>query len=515
MSENKPSEELVPVVLLSYSHDSPAHKKWVGLLATKLMANRIDVILDQWETGPGDDLPKFMERSVSRADRVLMVCTEAYVHKADDGKGGVGYEAMIVTGELVKDLGTRKFIPIIRQRNGRDRKPKFLETRYHINLSETQNFDNGFEELLRELHKAPVLPKPKLGQNPFQKDVQRMSDEGASSTFRLTLKLPDDAQKDAGLAYDTALEVARRNDTLGWRKFTQKIASTFPGGLLDWQKERENNLPTSVEDLPQLALEGISFCAPMIAIALAGVESQQPQFSNQIGLIDEFLQPSGWQRSGSTILVDFPELAVFVYQALLGGVAMQTGQPDIAYRLATTEIPDLYSPNKSGPLFLQSGYTGWPQTLNHTVTIAWKFIMQLPEQWPWLSNIFGSADNCKASIGSYYMFLNVIEFLDAVNRKLDLSDPKHVTLTVPICYASTGDDTQRKALRYFKECLPYVSEQWNIPSSTHEARAEMWNKWMAVKRHWLASVYRNGYGWHRETILLANLPHLITGSTRG
>ena len=99
------SEAPVPVVLMSYSHDTPELKRWVGQLATRLIENRVDVILDQWETGPGDDLPKFMERAVARADRVLMVCTEAYVHKADDGKGGVGYEAMIVTGELVNNLG--------------------------------------------------------------------------------------------------------------------------------------------------------------------------------------------------------------------------------------------------------------------------------------------------------------------------------------------------------------------------------------------------------------------------
>ena len=73
------------------------------------MENGIDVILDQWEIEPGDDVPKFMERAVNEADRVLMVCTESYVRKADDGKGGVGYEAMIVTGELVRDLGSSKF----------------------------------------------------------------------------------------------------------------------------------------------------------------------------------------------------------------------------------------------------------------------------------------------------------------------------------------------------------------------------------------------------------------------
>jgi TIR domain len=78
-----------PVVLVSYSHDSPEHKRWVGELAAKLVKKGVDVILDQWDTGPGDDLPKFMEKAVGRADRVLMICSDAYVQKADDGKGAL------------------------------------------------------------------------------------------------------------------------------------------------------------------------------------------------------------------------------------------------------------------------------------------------------------------------------------------------------------------------------------------------------------------------------------------
>jgi hypothetical protein len=105
-------EEKIPKVFISYSHDSAEHKKWVGELASILVKKGIDVILDQWDLGFGDDVPKFMEKGVSDSDRVLMVCTETYVKKADEGKGGVGYEAMIVTGELVKNLGTSKFIPI-------------------------------------------------------------------------------------------------------------------------------------------------------------------------------------------------------------------------------------------------------------------------------------------------------------------------------------------------------------------------------------------------------------------
>jgi hypothetical protein len=156
-----------PKVFISYSHDSPDHKRWVSELATKLRENGIDVIFDQWGLGLGDDVPRFMENSVTAADRVLMICTEKYVHKANEGSGGVGYEAMIVTGELVQNLGTSKFIPVIRQRTAKSLVPKSVSTRLYVNLSHAENYEQEFERLLRELHNVPPIPKPPLGKSPY------------------------------------------------------------------------------------------------------------------------------------------------------------------------------------------------------------------------------------------------------------------------------------------------------------------------------------------------------------
>ena len=78
-----------PLVFISYSHDSPKHKAWVLKLATDLRAHGIDVTLDQWDLALGQDLSLFMQKRISDADRVLRVCTEKYVQKAELGAGGV------------------------------------------------------------------------------------------------------------------------------------------------------------------------------------------------------------------------------------------------------------------------------------------------------------------------------------------------------------------------------------------------------------------------------------------
>ena len=64
-----------PTVFISYSHESPKHKQWVGKLASALVENGVEVTLDQWDLHLGEDITLFMERGLARADRVLLICT--------------------------------------------------------------------------------------------------------------------------------------------------------------------------------------------------------------------------------------------------------------------------------------------------------------------------------------------------------------------------------------------------------------------------------------------------------
>src|SRR5690606_15212856 len=114
----------------------------------------------------GDDLPHFMETHLSTADRILMICTEAYVEKANKGQGGVGYEKMIITSNLLKNIDANKIIPIIRQA-GTSEIPTFLKTKLYINFSISADYEFNFDELIRTIHQSPLLKKPPIGNNPF------------------------------------------------------------------------------------------------------------------------------------------------------------------------------------------------------------------------------------------------------------------------------------------------------------------------------------------------------------
>ena len=103
-----------PKIFISYSHDSPEHKDWVLQLATDLRKNSVDASLDQWDLSLGQDVAAFMQKGIIESDRVLLICSENYVARAESGLGGVGYERLIVTADVVQNIDTKKFIPVVR-----------------------------------------------------------------------------------------------------------------------------------------------------------------------------------------------------------------------------------------------------------------------------------------------------------------------------------------------------------------------------------------------------------------
>ncbi len=158
---------MTPRVFLSYSHDSEAHRVWVRQLAERLQHGGVEVTLDQWDLRPGGDVVFFMEKGIRDADRVLMVCTANYVAKAEERKGGAGYEGMIVTGHVARATDTIKFVPIVRANPSEPLVPGFLGQRLWLDFRDDGGYEVRLEELLRELHGAPRYVKPPLGRNPF------------------------------------------------------------------------------------------------------------------------------------------------------------------------------------------------------------------------------------------------------------------------------------------------------------------------------------------------------------
>jgi hypothetical protein len=165
--EERSGRFMAPKAFVSYSHDSSAHKDWVLKLGSDLRAKGVDVVLDQWDLVPGQDVSMFMQKGISEADRVIMVCSSEYVTKSEQGVGGVGYERLIVTKEVVSSIDTIKFIPVLRGSTHQKRTPTFLGPRLYIDFENDSEYEQRLIELARQIHGAPAISKPPLGPNPF------------------------------------------------------------------------------------------------------------------------------------------------------------------------------------------------------------------------------------------------------------------------------------------------------------------------------------------------------------
>ncbi|OAI27730.1 toll/interleukin-1 receptor domain-containing protein [Methylomonas koyamae] len=493
-------DDQAPKVFISYSHDSPDHKRWVADLASKLMENGINTILDQWELRPGDDVPKFMERNVRRCDRVLMICTESYVHKADEGKGGVGYEAMVVTGELVADLGTAKFVPLIRQDASPRVLPVSMSTRLYIDFSDDVSFEDSFDQLIRDLHSNPISKKPPLGPNPFA------SEKVAAKLEAITEKVLPSAEGDLPSIesiYARALLIAQQGDLVNWRKLIQATRPLVSEALVAWRSNVEPAFPSQWDDSLPLAKEGVKTYAPLIAIALAGVESGQPKFTNQRAILDDILYPNNWTRGGVTVMVDFPTTLAFVYQGLHGATCMVSSQPNVAINLISSniEFPGLH---ERIPMWSNHGVMGWPQGFKGEATTGWKALTALSEEWSWLHEIFGEKDEYRAALSAYYMMMNLFEYVNMLTtRDHDKISEQNVRLEIPLCYESEAEHVKRRAYSILMSDPDALRRIWTTRGIDDATVQKHWSSWLKICSAFISGVYPYAHRFqitHRDLI---------------
>lgn len=480
MTDDRP----VPRVFISYSHDDTEHKQWVIALGARLLANGVDVLLDAYDLRPGDDVPKFMEHGVRDSDRVLMVCTDRYVAKANEGVGGVGYEAMIVTGELVRDLGTSKFIPVIRQKTEPCKVPTSVSTRAYINLSEGPNADAEFERLLQELHDARP-PKPALG-------TYRRNEAAALPTLTGSPSSPaesNEAHSDPALVYVRALQAAQTDNLTEWRRIIRLSRADMGPRLTEWWAKYSTTAPPAPE-LVEQSMEGSSAFAPLAAIALAGVASGNTRFQNQAGLIEDVLNPAEWQRSGFNVRIELPTTGAFLYQALHGAMCLHVSNLPAAMKLARMELPTLNSAGVA-PLWRQHGMVVWPVALGRSATESWKIISTLPSRWQWVADVFGDASEYKAGLYAYYVSLNALEYVERLtqNRSPLLPSAEEFRPHIPPVFEAVDEDIKRRGYRLVTDTAADLRALWSSLGVKESVLRAQWDTWITLQRSFIPHFY--------------------------
>ncbi|SMB81390.1 SEFIR domain protein [Hymenobacter roseosalivarius DSM 11622] len=174
-----PTTTDAPKVFISYSWNPPQHKERVIELAKRLSNDGVHVILDVWDLAPGQDKHSFMEQTVTNPDikKVLLICNKSYKDKADGRQGGVGTESLIMSKEVYAKADQTKFIPLVFEADeqGEPCVPTFIHSRIFFDLRETEEYEDNYEQLIRNIFDKPIHARPPLGMRPSYLEVETPS----------------------------------------------------------------------------------------------------------------------------------------------------------------------------------------------------------------------------------------------------------------------------------------------------------------------------------------------------
>lgn len=160
-----------PTVFISYSWNPIHNKNRVLEIARKLISHGINVILDEWSLSEGQDKYKYMEKMVNdeNVDKVLIFSNKSYMEKANNKKGGVGTESLIISDEIYTQADQTKYIPIVMEYDDSSNPclPTFLKSRKYFDFSDDYTFATEYQKLVLSLFGKPIIKKPPLGTPPI------------------------------------------------------------------------------------------------------------------------------------------------------------------------------------------------------------------------------------------------------------------------------------------------------------------------------------------------------------
>ncbi len=198
-----------PKLFISYSWSSPDHEAWVIKLASDLVAEGIDVILDKWTLKEGQDANAFMERMVNdpSVHKVAIISDETYAKKADGRSGGVGTETQIISAEVYGAVEQTKFVVVLPSLDeaGKPFVPTFARSRIYIDLSSSERMAENLEQLVRWVYDKPLHVRPPLGKRPAYLDGDTGPQLGSRTVFRRATEAMRTGREGGGGALDDAL----------------------------------------------------------------------------------------------------------------------------------------------------------------------------------------------------------------------------------------------------------------------------------------------------------------------
>lgn len=166
------SNDVVPIVFISYAHDSVEHKERVREFATFLHTGiGLEVVLDQWVDNVRQDWALWATRQLTGADFVIVIASPDYRKRAEGavpshvGRGSQ-YEAMVLRDALTRDLAaaTRRILPVVLPGCSVEDIPAFLAPYSTTHFTIDTFTREEVTDLLNAITGISTHPTPRRGQ---------------------------------------------------------------------------------------------------------------------------------------------------------------------------------------------------------------------------------------------------------------------------------------------------------------------------------------------------------------
>jgi hypothetical protein len=472
----------IPLIFISYSHDSSEHKEWVRTLAEKLSAHGVEVLLDQWEDA-GIDLGRFMERGVKTSRFVLLICTDIFVKKVEDGHGGVAYESMIVTSELIKSCNSGKFIPVVRSPSRKV--PANLSSKLWVDL--VDDSPDEFQRLVRTIHGLPAAGRPPIVPFRPSQDLQnkRTSAPSRGQLKELLAHEPRQVFLEAANAASAKDSVALRNLRLMSQKY---IRDELP----KWRNTAVLEPVRTPEHLAEFVMSCYRIFNPMIACAIAGVQSNQSEYCKQSAVVEEIVNQANWNGTGLIEVTEVLEAVAFVYQAIHGATCVMAGRFDLVTSSVVTPMSLWRHRSDEIKFWEHPGIIGWPNSLGRNATICWAFLKSLFQRIDWLEDLFVTVENFVESLIGYYVFLNLLEYGHVLNISggtlIKSSANMQMRLSVPLAFCKESRETLESAARRLLVNRTEIRAAYEVVRTVSEEDGASWPVWSAICLKWVAEI---------------------------
>ncbi|KTD48363.1 SEFIR domain protein [Legionella rubrilucens] len=475
------NEKTTPRVFISYSHESSSHIEEVRNIADILIQEYgIDVIGDFYEEdNPTGGLLTIFMQGCRQADRIIAILSPTYKTKANEGKGGVGYESSIITDDLYKNILSDKVIPVLinEGHSFEESCPDFLmTTRKAIIKQPNITTTELVEEIARVIHQQPKKPKPPLGRN-------KLKDE------KLEIQVVDDINinkliKDDKRILNTAKYFADREDYQNFNLLFKEIKEYVFKSMNDVKEKTIEIIPKSTDkDLPDIMKHFVDTASPLFLVALGGVISRSKNFQNQEGLLIDLLSMDDWWiQNNYEILRTVPELLAFVYHHVYGALLIYNGRLHEVSSIFKQKIPIRQPSIHYEYLYNVPSVTGFIKSLGRDYTKSFNFMLSSYSNWSWLKLLFKTEEDWMQALVNFQMTMNILFYFQSLSNKTLTSNKDEIfnNPVIPPSFIIANRKYKNTAFHYLIKNSVFFKNFLKKIEITSDEACSRWNEFLKM-----------------------------------